>query len=226
MKINRVEQGTAEWKKIRLGIPTASWFHTIITPGGKASENRERKKYIYRLVAERLLQQPMPDSFVNGWMERGNDLEGAAARAFAKRFKLDLADGGFVTTNDYRVGCSPDRLVMKRSRPCEGLEIKVPSPWFHLANLCEGPGDKYKAQVQGQLLIGEFEAVHFYSWNPNLPDYHLVTLRDERYIRTLETLLGVFLDELDQTEDYVRRKGPVATLAEAPLTGHFPWGDP
>ena len=65
MRVHRIEQGTPEWKKVRLGIPTASWFHTIITPLGKPTDNRERKKYLYRLVAERILQQPMPDSFVN-----------------------------------------------------------------------------------------------------------------------------------------------------------------
>ena len=226
MKIHRVDQGTTEWKNLRLGIPTASWFHTIITPGGKPSENRERKKYIYRLVAERLLRQPMPDNFVNSWMERGNDLEAAAVRAFVKKAKVELAEGGFITTDDGRVGCSPDRLVIKDGKPQEGVEVKVPSPWVHLANLCEGPGDKYRPQVQGQLLIGEFEAVHFYSWNPNLPERHIVTLRDDKFIDTLDTLLDLFLEEVEQTEDFVRRKGGVMPLEEAPLNGHFPWGDP
>lgn len=226
MKIYRVEQGTSEWKNLRLGVPTASWFHTIITPGGKPSENRERKKYIYRLVAERLLRQPMPDNFVNSWMERGSDLEEAAARGLAKQLGVALHPGGFVTDDKGRAGCSPDRLITVSKKFSEAAEIKVPSPWAHLANLCEGPGDKYKPQVQGQLMIGEFQAVHFYSWNPNLPARYLMTIRDDKYIRTLETLLDLFLEEVDQTEDYVRRQGDVAELAEAPLAGHFPWGDP
>ena len=228
MKIHRIDQGTPEWRKVRMGVATASWFHTIITPLGKPTDNRERKKYIYRLVAERLLQQPMPDNFVNGWMERGNDLEDAAARAFAGPREMVLAPGGFVTTDDGKLGCSPDRIVTRtaRTRTNESVEIKVPSPWVHLANLCGEPDPKYKAQVQGQMLIGEFEAVHFYSWNPNLPECYKLTVRDDKFVRTLETLLGLFLEEVDQTEDFVRRKGPVAALAEAPLAGHFPWGDP
>ena len=111
-------------------------------------------------------------------------------------------------------------------KPTEAVEIKVPSPWVHLANLCEGPGDKYKAQVQGQIMIGEFEAVHFYSWNPNLPEFHKMTLPDEKYIRTMDVLLAEFLDELATTEDFVRRKGGVIEMTEAALSGHFPWGDP
>jgi hypothetical protein len=225
MKIHRIEQGTPEWKAARLGVATASWFHTIITPLGKPTDNRERKKYIYRLVAERLLKQPMPDSYVNAWMERGNDLEDAAARDFSRREGVELLPGGFVTSDDGKMGCSPDRLV-KAKRICESVEIKVPTPWTHLANLCGEPDPKYKAQVQGQMLIGEFQAVHFYSWNPNLPDCHRVTVRDDKFTRTLETLLGLFLEEVDQTEDYVRRRGIVLPLAEAPLAGHYPWGDP
>ena len=223
MKIHRIDQGTPEWKKLRLGVATASWFHTIITPLGKPTDNRERKKYIYRLVAERLLQQPMPDSYVNAWMERGNDLEDAAARALAKREKIELLPGGFVTTDDGKLGCSPDRLVSGRA---ESAEIKVPSPWVHLSNLCGEPDPKYKAQVQGQMLIGEYEAVHFWSWNPNLPECYRLTLRDDKFSRQLEILLGLFLEEVDQTEDFVRRKGDVRVLAEPPLNGHFPWGDP
>jgi len=174
-------------------------------------------------VAERLLQQPMPDSYVNAWMERGNDLEDAAARALAKREKIELLPGGFVTTDDGKLGCSPDRLVSGRA---ESAEIKVPSPWVHLSNLCGEPDPKYKAQVQGQMLIGEYEAVHFWSWNPNLPECYRLTLRDDKFSRQLEILLGLFLEEVDQTEDFVRRKGDVRVLAEPPLNGHFPWGDP
>ena len=230
MKIHRIEQGTPDWKKVRIGIPTASWFHTIITPLGKSTDNRERKKYLYRLVAERILKQPMPDNFVNSWMERGNDLEEAAARELSKRLKVELLPGGFVTDDKGRAGCSPDRLIGAKGR--EAAEIKVPSPWVHIGNMLDGPNgggrdthtpDKYKAQVQGQIMIGGFSAVHFWSWNPGLPPVYVQTLPDERFIRNLDTLLGLFLEELDQTEDYVRRMGPTQELAEAPMAGHFPW---
>jgi hypothetical protein len=228
MKIHRIEQGTPEWKKVRLGIPTASWFHLLLTPAGKPSENRERKKYLYRLVAERILQQPMPDSFVNAWMERGSDLEEAAARELVKRLHVDLLPGGFVTDDTGSMGCSPDRLIGAH----EAVEIKVPSPWVHIGNMLDGPNggardthspDKYKAQVQGQILIGEFRAVHFYSWNPGLPEVYVQTLPDDRYLKALSTQLGLFLEELDYTEDYVRKLGPTAVLAEPPMEGHFPW---
>ena len=161
-------------------------------------------------------------------MERGNDLEEEAARSLAKRLKVELLPGGFVTDDKGRAGCSPDRLL----KTPEACEIKVPSPWVHIGNMLDGPNggardthspDKYKAQVQGQILIGNFHAVHFYSWNPGLPPVYKQTLPDDKFIRQLDILLGLFLEELDQTEDYVRRQGPTAVLAEAPMAGHFPW---
>jgi hypothetical protein len=228
MKIHRLDQRTPEWRKIKRGIPTASWFHYLITPLGKPSENRERKKYLYRLCAERLLNHTMPDSFVTPWMERGIDLEDKAARDFAKMQKVELDPGGFVTDDAETMGCSPDRLIKNgRKHPKEAVEIKVPAPWTHLANYCDGPGEKYKAQVQGQLLIGEFECVHFFSWNPRLPAKYIQTLRDEKFIRTLETELGLFKEQLEQTVDFVQRNGGVIPFEEdlETLGEHFPWRD-
>jgi hypothetical protein len=229
MNIHRIEQGTPEWKAVRLGIPTASWFHCLITPAGRPSENRERKKYLYRLVAERILKQPMPDSFVNSWMERGNDLEEPAAKELATMLGVELLPGGFITDDRGLVGCSPDRLIANSN---EAVEIKVPTPWVHIGNMLDGPNgglrdthtpDKYRAQVQGQILIGSFHAVHFWSWNYGLPPVYVKTEPDWRFLTSLEVQISLFLEELDETEAKVRKMGPTAELAEPPLPGHFPW---
>jgi hypothetical protein len=228
MKIHRLDQRTPEWRKIKRGKPTSSWFHYLITPLGKPSENRERKKYLYKLAAEELLNHTMPDSFVTPWMERGIDLEDRAAHDLATQLNIELDPGGFVTDDAETMGCSPDRLVRNgKKKPKEACEIKVPAPWTHLANLCEGPGEKYKAQVQGQLLIGEFECVHFYSWNPKLPPKYVQSLRDDKYIRTLEIELDLFKEQLAQTIDFVRRTGIVIPFDEdvETLSEHFPWRD-
>ena len=41
MIIHPAEQGSAAWTEARLGIPTASQFSRIITPGGKLSKSRD-----------------------------------------------------------------------------------------------------------------------------------------------------------------------------------------
>ena len=80
-----VDQNTAEWRSSRLGIPTASHFASIITQQGKPSEARERDRYKYRLVAERILSKPIDDSYTNRNMARGLELEDAAAQALRDR---------------------------------------------------------------------------------------------------------------------------------------------
>src|SRR5260370_34439448 len=50
-----VAQYSDEYDRIRLGIPTSSNFHKIITPQGKPS--KQWREYACVLIAERILQQ-------------------------------------------------------------------------------------------------------------------------------------------------------------------------
>ena len=69
MKIIDVEQGSPEWWQARLGMPTASAFHRVMTDTtrkfSKASEG-----YLYELVAEHLLGEPL-DGGDTGFTLRG-----------------------------------------------------------------------------------------------------------------------------------------------------------
>ena len=51
-----LQQGSAEWVKARLGIPTASQFSRIITSTGKLSGQADG--YMHELLAESLLGEP------------------------------------------------------------------------------------------------------------------------------------------------------------------------
>jgi YqaJ-like viral recombinase domain len=232
MKFHAVEQYSTEWWQVRLGIPTASNFHLFMTPGGKptAPDNKERRKYLYRLVGERILGEPAPPRFEgNEYTERGRDMEEEAAKAFSKALNGGLAPGGFMTTDDGRYGCSLDRLTtlwplaeaveVKAPAPwmrkfADAVEIKAPAPWTHIQYMVEGPGDRYKPQVQGQLMISEFQFIHFWSWHPRFPPVHIVTLPDERYIARLRQELDLFCEELDNVERFVRRQGNVAEVVK------------
>lgn len=115
-------QGSANWARARLGKPTASEFHRILTATGKLSSQAD--KYAYRLIAEMLLQSPMQDLEGLQWVEHGKELEDKAAKTFAFENDVEVTEVGFITTDDGEIGASPDRLVNKR----EILEIKCPSP--------------------------------------------------------------------------------------------------
>lgn len=203
------DQYTEDWKRLRMGIPTASNFHLLMTPGGKPTspDNKERKQYLYRLVAERILQMPMPDRFAgNQFTEDGHEREDAAAELFRRLVrKHDLRPGGFMTSDDGRIGCSLDRII----GGCEAVEIKAPAPWTHIGYMIDGPGDRYRPQVQGQLLISGFKCCHFWSYHPNFAPVHIVTEPNERYSTVLRVQLDLFLEELDSVERWVRRHGNV-----------------
>jgi len=214
MKFLEIEQNTSEWRQKRMGRPTASNFHLIITPLGKMVDSKERKSYMYRLVAERILGEPMPSRFEgNDDTERGIELEPRAAAALEARLGCTLEPGGIVFSNDGRIACSPDRILRKRSGSFpESVEIKCPQPWTHIGYMVDGPGDRYKPQVQGQILIGGFNRCHFWSYHPRFAPVHIVTEPDETYIRKLGNLLELFCDQLDQTESWVRRHGNVVEI--------------
>ena len=130
MKIIDVTQGTPEWIQARLGIPTASEFHKIVgNSTGELSRSRDKKglsevakKYAYRLVAETLLGRELEKPPGTPWaMEQGKRLEPLAREQYSFTNDVEVRTVGFVTTDDGRVGCSPDGLIIGARG---GLEIK------------------------------------------------------------------------------------------------------
>jgi hypothetical protein len=222
MKFFRVQQGSAEWYERRMGRPSASNFHKIVTPKGEPS--RQAVKYLYRLVAERLLHETMDDQigFVQ-WVEWGKNQEANACAQFNFTNEVQLEPGGLVTTDDGRIVASPDRLLRGMS---EGVEVKCPAPWTQVEYLLDGPGDDYRPQVQGQLLIGEFRAVHFYAWHPQMPPLHKVTLPEPNFQGTLIGALHAFCDALDVMTERARMLGAYAVMRRVQRPQDAAYGDP
>jgi hypothetical protein len=211
-KFHYIDPYTDKWWKARRGIPTASQFHRIITPTGRPSE--QQRGYMYELIAERLLDETMKkDDYQSYWMERGSHMESEAIEAFQETKSLILKRVGFVTSNDGRIGCSPDCLV---EGSVEAVEIKCPAPWTQIGYLLDGLGDKYKPQVQGQLLVGGWETVHFFGYHPQMPPVHLETHPDKAYQAAMAELLDRFCRALDHETERARSKGAYYILDQLP----------
>jgi len=205
MKIIDCEQGTAAWLSARLGIPTASEFHRIIT-AAKGDLSKSARKYAHQLVAETLLGEALDTGIGTlEWIARGKLLEPQAVQHYEFTTDTETRAVGFITTNDGRLGCSPDRLIGQRG----GLEIKCAAPATHMGFLIDGAGDDYKQQVQGQLAIAELEYVDLYAFHPTLPPALIRTNRDEPYIAKMRAALTEFLDMRD------------AMLVQAKVSGCF-----
>ena len=202
-----VAQGTQAWRDLHIGIPTASEFSRIIT-AVKGDLSKQAAKYAHRLVAETLLGQTLDPPISNlEWLARGKALEPYAAQQYEFSTDTETRLVGFITTHDGRMGCSPDRLIIGQAA---ALEIKCCSPAEHMGYFADGPGDEFRPQVQGQILIGEFDFVDLYAYHPTLPPATIRTYRDEPYIAKMRAALDEFCDLKD------------AMLLKARSSGFFP----
>lgn len=223
MKFYDVSQGSEAWYRLRLGRPTASNFHRIVTAKGEPS--KQAMAYLYRLTAERLLNETLDDElgFVS-YVRDGREREPQAVALFNFMNEVELQPGGFITTNDGRIGASPDRTLKGMK---EGVEIKCPAPQTQIKYLLDGPGDDYRAQVQGHLLVADmFQAVHFYTYHPQMPPYHKVTVPDRHYQVALRGALNAFCDALEVMYERAKGLGAYAVTRAAVTPAELAYGEP
>jgi hypothetical protein len=209
-----VEQGSPEWFKLRLGIPTASCFDQIVTPK-KCELSASAYKYALRLCAEKLLN--MPSATIDGqeWMERGKELEDDAVRQYEFHIEKKTIKVGFITTDDGSVGFSPDRLVMDGKDRRIALEIKCPSQHVHLGYLLDGAAPEYKPQVQGQIWIADLDRADLYSYHPQMPPALIQTAPDREYIQKLSNAVDTFKDLLARMMERAQSLGVYLALERA-----------
>jgi len=202
MIIHQVVQGSSEWLRLRMGKPTASEFDKILTPTGKPSSQKDG--YIDKLSAELMLGQPL-DGPSMPWMDRGKELEGEARSFYALVSGNEVEQVGFCTTDDGRIGASPDGLISADG----GLELKCPSAPVHAGYLFHehGIGSAYHIQIQGCLFVCEREWWDSVSYFPGLPQALIRHTRDEECIGKLREQLDVFLEALAKRVEEITKRG-------------------
>lgn len=190
MKIIECVQGSDEWLAARLGIPTASEAHQIVT-AVKGDLSKSARKYAHQLVAETLLGRPLEKPPGTSWaMARGKELEPFARAQYAADKGVEVRQVGFVTTDSELIGASPDGLVVGTRG---GLEIKCVLDANHMGILLDGPGDDYKQQCQLGMAVCELAHWDLYAWHPTLPPLAIRFERDEPYIAKMQAALVEFL---------------------------------
>lgn len=195
------EQGSADWFAARLGIPTASEFHTVMAVGKQGGRSVTRVAYLNKLAGEILTGEPMP-SYTNDDMERGKLMEDEARDLYAFMHGVEPQRVGFVRNGNK--GASPDSLLVGNG----GLEIKSAAAHIQIARLLadELPSE-HKAQVHGSMWVCERDWWDFISYCPKLPLFVKRVYRDEAYIARIAQEVELFNIELQQTIDYIRRYG-------------------
>jgi hypothetical protein len=193
-----VTQYSAEYDRLRLGIPTSSNFHKIITPQGKPS--KQWREYACVLIAERILQQKI-EFYNSPAMERGLIVEAEAADWYEFDQDVTTQRVGFITDDNHTLGCSPDRLV-----GAEGLlEIKAPLPHTQVDYWISGEiSERFRPQLQGQLYISQRSWVDIVCWHDVLPKLVMRVEPDEKYIEALDRELLIFNYFIDRVMDKIR----------------------
>lgn len=193
-----VEQGTDEWKKLRMGHVTASCISDVMSVGKGGKEATGRYKYKVRLLAERLTGMSQ-ESYSSAAMEWGVENEQYAAMAYEVSRGTFLDKTGFWLHPTIKwLGVSPDRLVGE-----DGLvEIKCPNTTTHLGYIFENRvPPEYMKQIQCQLWVTGRKWCDFVSFDPRLPQKNQLficrTERDEELIKYMEAAVLNFLEEID-----------------------------
>ena len=197
-----VEQGSRAWIEARLGIPTASEFSRIVTPGGKLSASRD--EYIGKLLAEWALGET-EDEFESEWTERGKLLEPEARNYYVFHRDAAVKKVGLMYRDaDRLVAASPDGLVGDEG----ATELKCPKASTHLRWLSVGTVPRqHSIQVQGQLWVSGRAWVDFFSYHPGLPPLIVRAEPDEKLQAAFDEAIPAFIAELMAGREKLREMG-------------------
>lgn len=219
MKIVQCEQRSVDWMLARAGIPTASEFDQILTPKLEPRKGEMPKSYMHKKLAEWWLGGPLAD-FNTFDMDQGNILEQEAIPWYSLEYNAEVKRVGFVTTDDGKVGCSPDGIV-----EWGGLEIKCPAIHTHFGYVLDGElPDKYAAQVYGSLFVTGMDQWVFLSYHRKTPNLVLKIKRDEAINARIGEALDSFLNKFEMEKDRLMEihGGPPPRLSHKPKAETIP----
>lgn len=203
------DQRSPQWFQARLGRLTGSRAADMLATI-KTGEAAARRDLRMQLVCERLTQTLQEDSFVNGAVQRGTDLEPAAFRAY-EALTGELAERtGFLAHDSLPIGCSLDGHVGDFAGI---LEVKCPKSATHLRYLRHGgvPAD-YLPQIMHNLWVSGAAWADFLSFDdrfpPPLQTFLVRVQRTALDLASYEAKARTFLAEVD------REVAAIATMTD------------
>ena len=211
MQIYDCEQGSPEWFRVRLGLPTMSEAGTIMANGKDGGPSKTRESYKRKLAAEIITGEP-GESFTSPVLDRGKAMEQEGREYYELFCDEPLERVGFIRRGN--TGVSPDSLVGANG----GLEIKTQRADLLIETLEKGtdPGwfpPEHKPQCQGFLWIAGREWIDLSVYWPRMPRFVRRAYRDETYIKKLAAEVDRFNEELAALVEKIRRMEPDFMIA-------------
>ena len=199
MQVIDCQQGTDEWYRARMGIPTASMFAAVMAKRGpRGGIAKTRTTYMHKLAGEIITGEPM-DNYSNAHMDRGKANESEARDLYAFVQDTEPVEIGFVVNGN--CGASPDSFVSMAGL----LEVKDCLPHIQIARLLDASlPPEHKPQVQGQLMVTEREWCDFMSHSRGMPPLIVRVPRDEEYIQQIRASVDQFVAELARLVEWIK----------------------
>lgn len=213
-------QRSVEWMQARAGIPTASEFDALLTPEFKIRTGQMPLTYLAKKVAEAWQGGPLA-GFNTFDMDQGNILEEEAVPWYELEFGEVIDRPAFITTDDGRIGCSPDGLLGQDG----GIEIKCPEVHTHVGYLLAGElPPQYAAQVHGSMFVTGRKWWKFLSYRRHFPALLLTVERDEEAQEMIAEALEQFLGRFDRAMERLAELngGPPKRTAPTQRTEYVP----
>ena len=197
------DQYSAAWWFERLGVPSSSEFHRIITATLKPSKQAQTT-YLYDKLAEFFIGEAQGDEG-SAWTRRGSAMEAEARRWYEFEKSVEVVECGFCLSDDRRIGASPDGLVGD-----DGLaEFKCPKASHHIGIMLGEDAHKHRSQLQGQLLVTGREWVDLVVYSPCLPPTVTRHEPDDEWLAAFTPALEAFLERLEAAKATLRARGLV-----------------
>lgn len=189
-----IEQGTAEWKLLRLGKVTASEFQT--TKGDK----KTRTNYLRTLVGERITGE-ISEKFKSPVFDRGHMHEEEARVLYSNIVDKEIEQIAFISLGD-EIGYSPDSLVGN-----DGLwECKSREPHILLALHENGKiPAKDESQCYGGLWVSDREWIDYMAYWPGMVPFIKRIYRDTKKIVEIRSAVSQFLEELHEYLEWYKK---------------------
>lgn len=201
-----LEQGSDEWREIRLGKFTGSTASVILTNGKSADGLGSGVSTLIYKNASELITGSEGDSFQgNAHTERGNACEPLALQMYEEATWSNVKRCGFIELNHY-IGYSPDGVVGE-----DGLiECKSPDNkeylrlFFERETLKQAAVDsKYIAQMQfGLWVTGRqwCDNIYFNAAFGAAPYFHIHFERDEKVMQIFDEKMEIISRKMDEIQ--------------------------
>lgn len=204
-----VEQGSPEWFKARLGLPTASMFSVIMAEGRNDTESKTRTDYLYELAGE-TISGLQAERWSGKAMERGREMEDEARQRYERtHLSSEITRIGLLKNSGLMkyatVGASPDALVDDDG----GLEIKTMIPKLLIRRLMNAATlpPEHKWQVLGNIWVSERSWWDISIYYPKMPPFVVRVERNDVLIKQLSDEVERFSYELKTLVAKLRAMG-------------------